>query len=94
MSTYCAKLHTFLSRSAVRLAVMAEQMHILKVEMDGEDGVLVTFSDGTYAGYIVEELLAQRPLREHVQVTVASRKPAVKVETSRFPVAASFAMQT
>jgi hypothetical protein len=36
---------------------------ILKVEKDGDDGVYVTFSDGTSAGYVVEELLALRPSR-------------------------------
>ena len=32
--------------------------------MDGKDGVFVTFSDGTKAGYVVEELLELRPKRE------------------------------
>jgi len=32
--------------------------------MDGKDGVFVTFSDGTSAGYVVEELLELRPKRE------------------------------
>jgi hypothetical protein len=39
---------------------------ILKVELDGDDGVVVTFSDGTHAGYVVEELLAMRPYREPI----------------------------
>jgi hypothetical protein len=34
------------------------------VERDGEDGLLVTFSDGTTAGYVTEELLELRPFRE------------------------------
>jgi len=29
-------------------------IRILKVELDGEDGVTVTFSDGTKAGYVVD----------------------------------------
>jgi hypothetical protein len=37
---------------------------ITKVQKDGHDGVFVTFSDGSTAGYIVEELLALRPIRE------------------------------
>lgn len=74
----CAKQLTFLRRSAAKLADMAEQTHILKVEKDGEDGLLVTFSDGTLAGYVLEELLALRPLRERVEVTAAPGKPAVK----------------
>jgi len=40
--------------------------HILQVEKDSHDGVIVTFSDGTVAGYVIEELLELRPLREPV----------------------------
>jgi len=54
------------------LFVMAEEIHILKVEKDGEDGLIVTFSDGTKAGYVVEELLLLRPLRETVKEPVDS----------------------
>jgi hypothetical protein len=43
---------------------MAEPIQILTVELDGEDGLLVTFSDGTIAGYVAEELLELRPHRE------------------------------
>ena len=39
-------------------------IEIVKVELDGNDGILVTFSDGTTAGYVVEELLDIRPIRE------------------------------
>jgi len=42
---------------------------IVKVEQDGTDGVLVTFSDGTIAGFVVEELLDLRPVREKVDTT-------------------------
>jgi len=38
--------------------------HILTVDKDSHDGIIVTFSDGTAAGYVVEELLMLRPLRE------------------------------
>jgi hypothetical protein len=37
---------------------------ILKIEMDSDDGFIVTFSDKTTAGYVVEELLELRPVRE------------------------------
>jgi hypothetical protein len=37
---------------------------ILVIEKDGDDGLIVTFSDGTTAGYVVEELLMLRPRRE------------------------------
>ena len=52
--------------------VMSEAISILKVEVDGEDGVIVTFSDGTLAGYVVEELLLLRPVREAVKEPVDS----------------------
>jgi hypothetical protein len=34
---------------------MAEPIQILTVECDGEDGLLVIFSDGTIAGYVAEK---------------------------------------
>ena len=43
---------------------MVELIQILTVERDGEDGLFVTFSDGTTAGYLAEELLELRPFRE------------------------------
>ena len=43
---------------------MAIGVHVVVVEKGGEDGVVVTFSDGTVAGYNVEELLSLRPIRE------------------------------
>ena len=43
---------------------MINSVRILAVELDGKDGVFVTFSDGTTAGYVVEELLELRPKRE------------------------------
>jgi hypothetical protein len=39
-------------------------IRILTVEAD-EDGLVITFSDGTTAGYLVEELLDLRPHRLH-----------------------------
>jgi hypothetical protein len=46
---------------------MTEDVHILKVVKDGHDGLLVTFSDGTTAGYVAEELLMLRPIRERAK---------------------------
>jgi hypothetical protein len=46
---------------------MASSVTILNVEKDGEDGLIVTFSDGTIGGYVVEELLLLRPIRESVE---------------------------
>ena len=42
---------------------------ITAVDRNGDDGVLITFSDGTTAGYVVEELLELRPKRELRQKT-------------------------
>ena len=49
------------------LFAMGEDLRILKVEKDCDDGLIVTFSDGTRAGYVVEELLLLRPRRERVE---------------------------
>jgi hypothetical protein len=46
---------------------MAESIKIVSIEPDGEDGIVVTFSDGTTTGYVVEELLELRPVRDPVQ---------------------------
>jgi hypothetical protein len=46
---------------------MAERIYILSAEKDDVDGLIVTFSDGTTAGYVVEELLDMRPIREPVE---------------------------
>jgi hypothetical protein len=43
-----------------------EKIKIIKVEQEGDDGVLVTYSDGTIAGYVVEELLALGSMRDKV----------------------------
>jgi hypothetical protein len=43
---------------------MGELIQIPTAERDGEDGLFVTFSDGTIAGYVAEELLELRPFRE------------------------------
>lgn len=41
-----------------------DQPQILNVERDGDDGLLVAFSDQTIGAYVVEELLELRPIRE------------------------------
>jgi hypothetical protein len=43
---------------------MDNPIRILKVERDGDDGLVVIFSDGTIGAYVVEELLRLRPHRE------------------------------
>ena len=47
---------------------MDDPIQILSVERDGEDGLIVTFSDGTIAGYVTEELLELRPFRKPLVV--------------------------
>jgi hypothetical protein len=46
------------------LSFIDTSIGIVAVEKDSQDGILVTFSDGTVAGYVAEELLLLRPLRE------------------------------
>jgi hypothetical protein len=43
---------------------MAKLTRIVTVERDSDDGIFVTFSDGTTAGYVIEELLEMRRFRE------------------------------
>ena len=43
---------------------MPDSIQILTTERDGDDGLIVTFSDGTTGAYVVEELLQLRPFRE------------------------------
>jgi hypothetical protein len=43
---------------------MDSPIRILTVRQEDDDGIILTFSDGTTAGYVVEELLELRPHRE------------------------------
>jgi hypothetical protein len=43
---------------------MHDDIRIISVEKDGDDGLIVTFSDGTTGAYVVEELLTLRPCRQ------------------------------
>jgi hypothetical protein len=42
----------------------ADAIRLLTVQRDGDDGVIVSFSDGTTGAYVAEELLELRPYRE------------------------------
>ena len=55
---------------------MADTIQILTAECDGDDGLIVTFSDGTTGAYVVEELLELRPFRERVKTNKATRPKA------------------
>ena len=46
---------------------MNDRIRLLDVELDGDDGVLVIFSDGTTGAYVAEELLELRPYRERLR---------------------------
>jgi hypothetical protein len=58
---------------------MLEAIRILTVERDGDEGLIVAFSDGTSAGYVVEELLDLRPGREPAQTSKDLISPMVDV---------------
>jgi CheY-like chemotaxis protein len=57
---------------------MKEGIQILAVELDGRDGIVVTFSDGKTGGYVVEELLELRPVRERVKTKKIPNVPKVQ----------------
>jgi hypothetical protein len=48
------------------------------VELDGSDGLIATFSDGTTDGYVVDELLELRPVRERVKIKNSQKVPMTK----------------
>jgi hypothetical protein len=50
-----------------QIAFMHDSLHILTAECDGDDGLIVTFSDGTTGAYVVEELVELRPIRERAK---------------------------
>jgi hypothetical protein len=55
------------------------EIQVLAVELDGNDGLIVTFSDGTTGAYVAEELLELRPYRERVKIKRIPRSPKGKV---------------
>jgi hypothetical protein len=56
------------NRRPGKVSFMPQQIRILSVERDGDDGLIVTFSDGTSAAYVVEELIELRPGREPIRI--------------------------
>jgi hypothetical protein len=62
---------------------MAEPIGVLTVERDGEDGLLVTFSDGTTAGYVAEELLELRPFREPTASSAAATQKKISAKAKK-----------
>jgi hypothetical protein len=57
---------------------MVERIRMLSAEHDGDDGLLVTFSDGTTGAYVVEELLELRPYRERTKTKKTQKVPGLK----------------
>jgi hypothetical protein len=53
---------------------MVPDVWIFEVKIDPPDGIIVTFSDGTADGYVVEELLALRPHREPASDSLGSER--------------------
>jgi hypothetical protein len=52
---------------------MVKNITIVSVELEGEDGLIVTFSDATTGAYVVDELLELRPHREPCRKSVDNR---------------------
>ena len=46
-----------------------DQLQNLLINRKRQDGLIVTFSDGTVGAYVVEELLELRPHREPIETT-------------------------
>ena len=67
-------------RLGILFAMTTKGVQILNVEKDGEDGLLVTFSDRTTGAYVVEELLALRPIRELLKES-KTQNPGLKPAT-------------
>jgi len=56
---------------------MDDEIRLISVEMDGDDGLIATFSDGTTGGYLVQELLQLRPCRERVREAKSLKAPQI-----------------
>jgi hypothetical protein len=56
---------------------MAYSIRILTTELEGNDGLILTFSDGTTGAYVAEELLELRPHREQTNEKKTSGLPLV-----------------
>ena len=54
---------------------MDDFIKIQTVEPEGDDGLIVTFTDGTTTAYVTEELLALRPCREPIELYTPKNGP-------------------
>jgi hypothetical protein len=66
------------------MTLMAGSILILTAERDRDDGLIVTFSDGTTGAYVAEELLELRPFRERTKTKTTTAALAQSV-TGRLP---------
>ena len=67
---------------------MVHPITIIKAEVDYPDGVILSFSDGTTAAFLVEEMLELRPYREPTEYTeeIAEERPHPQLSLVRgFP---------
>ncbi len=60
------------------MALTDQPIRMLNAEHDGDDGLIVTFSDGTTGAYVVEELLELRPIRERTNTPKVKLSPRSK----------------
>lgn len=58
---------------------MKDSISIIMAKRDGNDGLIVTFSDGTITGYVAEELLDLRPYREPLCLNPDSAEATIKL---------------
>ena len=65
---------------------MTNTIQILTVERDGDDGLIVAFSDGTTVGYVAEELLELRPKREWTRKPGITRPESTSAQSNLEPV--------
>ena len=62
----CNSDHSSAWKEAILLN-MDTTTHILTIDKDSHDGIIVTFSDGTIGGSVLGELLKLRPAREPIK---------------------------
>jgi hypothetical protein len=55
---------------------MSKRVRISSVELEGDESLIVRFSDGTIAGYVVEVLLALRPARDPAERPTVGHEPS------------------
>jgi len=56
---------------------MAKEIYVIDFKIDGRDGLIVRFSEGTSDAYTVEELLELRPHREPVRPPPIALKASI-----------------